>query len=64
MQLDEKRNAYLLQWAGVDPSTGEEWKPSWVSPVSAALFVLEARPLELDCCWSERGPWWDPAANA
>lgn len=22
---------YLIRWAGIDPETGETWKPSWVS---------------------------------
>ncbi|KAL8292084.1 hypothetical protein RQP46_001550 [Phenoliferia psychrophenolica] len=38
--LGEKRNAYLLQWAGIDPSTGEEWKPSWESKDNATPVLV------------------------
>ena len=28
--LDESNSQYLVRWAGIDPSTGNEWEPSWV----------------------------------
>jgi hypothetical protein len=26
----ESRNKYQVQWAGIDPATGEPWKPDWI----------------------------------
>lgn len=23
---------YYIEWDGVDPETGEQWQPTWVSP--------------------------------
>ena len=28
--LAESRNKYQVQWAGIDPETGEPWKPDWI----------------------------------
>ncbi|CAE7229742.1 unnamed protein product [Rhizoctonia solani] len=28
--LAEKGNKYLIQWEGIDPTTGEKWAPDWV----------------------------------
>ncbi|KAL8293394.1 hypothetical protein RQP46_000095 [Phenoliferia psychrophenolica] len=28
-ELDEVKGKYYIEWAGIDPDTGEAWKPTW-----------------------------------
>jgi hypothetical protein len=37
--IAQKGNKYEVSWAGIDPSTGKQWKPTWVYlPIYEADF--------------------------
>jgi len=40
--IDENGDKFLVSWAGIDPSTGKEWKPTWVH---CSMYQADKRSL-------------------
>jgi len=41
--LDQKGSKYLVSWAGIDPDTGKQWKPTWVSVFTNVLTTSNVK---------------------